>query len=246
MKLLDLFCCAGGAAMGYHRAGFDVYGVDLDPQPRYPFAFHQGDAIAVLSRLIDGGSVTFTRNDGELPEVLTLADFDAIHASPPCQLFTSAPSNKANFHDLVNPVRELLHQVGVPWVIENVVGAPMVEPAVLCGTQFGMRADDVDGVPLKLVRHRLFESNVHLSAPTACNHDRTVLTASVYGAGGGWTPQHRDSDARRGGYIPATSVIQKLMGIDWMSKHEMSESIPPVFTEHVGGQLMAHLRAVAA
>ena len=139
------------------------------------------------------------------------------------------------------PTREALDATGLPYVIENVVGAPLLSPLMLCGTEFGMVAPDVDGVPLKLVRHRLFESNIPLMGAGGCQHDRTIQTATVYGAGGGWTPAHRDNPERRGGYIPATSVIQDLLGIDWMTKHEMSQVVPPVMTEFIGRQLLSHI-----
>ena len=218
-RLLDLFCCAGGAGVGYARAGFEVVGVDINPQPNYPFEFHQADALEYLAE--------------------HWQEFDVIHASPPCQAFSRTKTLHSNTHpDLIEPTRVAMIATGLPWVLENVVGAPLVDPMKLCGTEFGLRANDVDGVPLKLVRHRLFESNVELHRAGACNHDNTVQTASIYGAGGGWTPAHRDNPERRGGYIPATGVVRELLGIDWMSKHELSQSIPPVFTEHVGRQLM--------
>lgn len=222
MKILDLYSCAGGAAMGYHRAGFDVTGVDIDPQPNYPFAFVQADAIQYV---LEHGH-----------------EYDAIHASPPCQTYSRTKTLHDNDHpDLVEATRDALEAVGKPWVMENVVGAPLRDPMTLCGTQFGLVAPDVDGVPLKLVRHRLFESNVALTPPAKCHHDRGIITASIYGAGGGWTPKHRDNPSRRGGYIPHTRVVRELLGIDWMTKHELSQSIPPVFTEWVGGQLIQHL-----
>lgn len=134
--LLDLFCGAGGAAMGYHRAGFDVIGVDLNPQPRYPFEFHQCDALEWLS---------YEQNE-----------FDAIHASPPCQRYTAlAKGNNANvddYPDLIAPTRELLQETGLPYVIENVPSAPLRYPITLCGEMFG----------LSVIRHRLFESNLPL------------------------------------------------------------------------------------
>lgn len=221
MKLLDLYSCAGGAAKGYADAGFEVVGVDLDPQPNYPYEFHQADAIS------------FVREHGH--------EFDVIHASPPCQAFSRTKTLHDNEHpDLVALTRHALIASGKPWVIENVVGAPLIDPVRLCGTSFGMVAPDVDGVPLKLVRHRLFESNIPLVG-TKCAHDPNVQTASVYGAGGGWTPRHRDNPERRGGYIPHTDVIKQLLGIEWMTKREMSQSIPPKFTEFIGGQFAAHL-----
>lgn len=236
-KLLDLFCCAGGAAKGYSDAGFDVYGVDLFPQPRYPYAFHQGDALVVLNRLNLGEQIPFTHPDGRV-EWLGLADFAIVHASPPCQAFSKTRTLHSNTHpDLVEPTRQGLIATGLPYVIENVVGAPLLDPVMLCGTEFGIVEPDVDGVPLKLVRHRLFESNVRLEGAGGCRHNSDILTASIYGAGGGWRVEHRDSPKRRGGYVPATSVVSALLGVDWMTKHEMSQSIPPVFAEYIGWQL---------
>ena len=222
-RILDLFCCAGGAGKGYADAGFEVVGVDIDPQPNYPFEFHQADAIEFVSA------------HGR--------EFDVIHASPPCQAFSKTKTLHSNEHpDLIEPTREALIATGKPWVIENVVGAPLINPIKLTGQHFGMVAPDVDGVPLKLVRARLFESNVPLTVPTTFFRNAHIQTASIYGAGGGWTPRHRDNPDRRGGYIPHTDVIKKLLGIDWMTKHEMSQSIPPVFTEWVGGQIIDHIK----
>ena len=218
-RMLDLFCCAGGAGAGYARAGFEVVGVDINPQPNYPFEFHQADALEYLAE--------------------HWQEFDVIHASPPCQAFSRTKTLHDNTHpDLIEPTRAAMIATGLPWVLENVVGAPLLNPITLCGTEFGLRTTDVDGVPLKLVRHRLFESNVAISRAGECAHNNTVQTASIYGAGGGWTPAHRDNPERRGGYIPATDVVRELLGIDWMTKHELSQSIPPVFTEHIGAQLI--------
>lgn len=220
-RLLDAFSCAGGAAKGYHDAGFEVVGVDINPQPRYPYEHHVGDALA------------FIAEHGH--------EFDAIHASPPCQTYSSTRALHGNEHpDLVAPTREALIASGKPYVIENVVGAPLIDPLRLCGTEFDMVARDVDGVMLKVVRHRLFESNVRLTGNGGCRHDPSVQTATIYGAGGGWTPAWRDNPERRGGYIPHTDVIKELLGIDWMTKHEMSQVVPPAMAEHVGRQLLAH------
>lgn len=221
-RLLDLFCCAGGAAVGYARAGFEVVGVDIAFQKNYPFEFHHGDALAYVAE------------HGH--------EFDAIHASPPCQTYSRTKTLHANEHpDLVDVTRDALNATGKPWVMENVVGAPLIDPLVLCGTEFGLTAPDVDGVPLKVLRHRLFESNIPLTRRGECNHDPSILTASIYGAGGGWTPEHRDSAKRRGGYVPHTDVCRELLGVDWTTKHELSQVVPPAFTEHLGKQLMAHL-----
>ena len=197
--------------------------MDIDPQPNYPFEFHQADAIE------------FVRDHGH--------EFDAIHASPPCQTFSRTKTLHDNEHpDLIKPTRDALVASGKPWVMENVVGAPLIDPIKLSGQHFNMTAPDVDGVPLKLVRNRLFESNILLRVPDSFHANKHIQTASIYGAGGGWTPRHRDNPDRRGGYIPHTDVIKKLLGIDWMTKHEMSQSIPPVFTEWVGGQIIDHIK----
>ena len=226
--MLDLFCGAGGAAMGYHRAGFDVVGVDINPQPHYPFEFHQGDAL----RWRD------------------LSRFDAIHASPPCQAYSIA-TNAAHFHkdhpELVGPTRDLLMTTGLPWVIENVMGAPLLDaPALdgragvlLCGATFGLEACDLDGTPLVLRRHRLFESSVILSQPQ-CGCDRYrrrgIGIGGVYGGG----PENRSNADRHfgGGYTPPQSVRRELMGIDWMNGAELCQAIPPAYTEWIGAQLV--------
>lgn len=238
MRLLDLFCCAGGAGMGYHRAGLDVFGVDLEPQPRYPFPFHQGDVLEVLATLLTGGRVDFTHPDGRV-EWLALADFDVVHASPPCQLFSiSANAHGTENVDLLTPTRPLLEQTGLPFIIENVVGAPLREPVLLCATMFGLRAPDVDGVVLQLQRHRLFETSFPiLLAPSPCAHDGSPVAG--HGGSRHEKPEHRDNPARRGGYTPALHVRAQIMGIDWMrSEHELNQAIPPAYTEWLGQQAL--------
>ena len=138
-KALDLFCCAGGASMGLHRAGFNVVGVDIDPQPRYPFEFYQADA------------VTFP-----------LDGFDFIWASPPCQRFCALATREdlSGYPDLVDPIRQRLTAAGVPWCIENVVGAPIRKDLILCGAMFGLRS----------YRHRHFELNFGVPQPDHPKH----------------------------------------------------------------------------
>jgi DNA (cytosine-5)-methyltransferase 1 len=135
-RVLDLFCGAGGASMGYHRAGFEVVGVDLVPQPHYPFVFVQADA---LTYPLDG--------------------FEVVVASPPCPGYSRATAfhrgARAKHPLLIEPIRERFKAQGVPYVIENVEGAPLLHPILLCGTMFGLRS----------IRHRLFESNVPLLQP---------------------------------------------------------------------------------
>jgi DNA (cytosine-5)-methyltransferase 1 len=227
-RLLDLFCGAGGAAVGYHRAGFDVIGVDINPQPRYPFEFVQADA---MTYQLDG--------------------FDAIHASPPCQAYSITKHSHGKRHpELLEPTIARLRGWGGPWVVENVVGAPMPNPVELCGASFGLTADDIDGAALVLRRHRLFSSNlVILGLPCMCAHYRRagIRVGGVYGGG----PSNRAISNRpigtfRGGYTPTHPVRGRLMGIDWMAQKELCEAIPPAYTEHIGRQLLAHLEVSAA
>jgi DNA (cytosine-5)-methyltransferase 1 len=219
-RLLDLYSCAGGAAVGYARAGFDVVGVDIRRHRNYPYEHHVSDALEYL------------RDHGR--------EFDAIHASPPCQKFTKAGAVARRAHlDLLTPTRAALEDLGLPFIIENVPGAPMASYVTLCGSEFGLRATDLDGTVLQLRRHRQFESNVFLMGAGGCRHDPRLPTASVYGNGTAWKAA---PEARRGGYVPHKSVCAQLLGIDHrMTKRELSESIPPAYTEFLGRQLLAQL-----
>lgn len=244
-RILDLFCGQGGAARGYIDAGYAVTGIDIaDHGDRYPGEFIRGDALAFLAQ------------HGR--------DFDAIHASPPCQGYTIAtagnPAARAKHQRLIAATRELLKLTGRPWVIENVEQArrQMIDPVMLCGRMFRLEADDVDGMPLVLDRHRLFESNVPLFAPAHPKHGGEQV-AGVYGGSRrakrlpGETLAEvapRDRYAARvergGGYVPRSiEVQQRLLGIDWMTVKGMQESIPPAYTEYIGAQLMDALREVA-
>ncbi len=224
-RLLDLFCGAGGAAMGYHRAGFDVVGVDIKPQPHYPFEFIQGNALAVLA---DRWFIT--------------PRFDAIHASPPCQRYSSITrvnGAQESHPDLVSATRELLEATGLPYVIENVVGAPLREPVLVCGVALGMNLDRY-----VLRRHRLFESNVALMSPGCACHRGDGKTLGVYG--GGPTTTKRPN---LGGGRPQQATraqARELMDMPWATKKEINEAIPPAYTELIGHQLLAHIRSAAA
>lgn len=221
MRLLDLFCGAGGCSVGYYRAGFEVVGVDIKPMRNYPFEFHKGDALDYLAA------------HGR--------EFDAIHASPPCQKYSSTrhlPNVKTETHvDLIEVTRSALEAIGRPWVMENVMGAPMKPPAImLCGLMFN----------LKVFRHRWFESS-HLlfGKPHEKHGDRRVGKdgfVCVAGNGGGkfsgwggrrqWVPpDHRNKAAWSAG-----------MGINWMTRDELAQSIPPAYTEFIGKQLADMLR----
>lgn len=231
--LLDLFCGAGGCAVGYHRAGFDVVGVDHMPQPSYPFlAAAPRCAMDTLRWLLDGGPVRFMVLRGDKVRLrdqrrLYLDDFDAIHASPPCQRYTVGRKihNSGDRHpDLVDPCRELLKATGKPWVMENVPGAPLRDPAVLCGLMFGLR----------VLRHRLFEASFLLLAPAHQRHPKGDLTGSCKGystGANGFVTVAGNNFVREAGAAA--------MGIDWMKRRpELAQAIPPAYTEFVGGQLM--------
>jgi len=216
-RLLDLFCGQGGAAMGYHRAGFDVVGVDINLQPNYPFEFHQGDALDYLLAYGD--------------------EFDAIHTSPPCQGYSALRSLHTGKHPmLVGAVRLLLQETGVPWVIENVPGAPLIDPVVLCGSHFDLGTTCRDGIYRQLRRHRLFESSERLSVVRSCCHAGQPV--GVYGHGGGGQMTR--------GYKGDKADSLAAMGTPWMDRRGVSQSIPPAYTEHVGRQLIAAMLQSAA
>jgi DNA (cytosine-5)-methyltransferase 1 len=231
-RLLDLFCGEGGAGMGYARAGFDVTGVDNAPArlTRYPFAYHQADAIVYL--LAHGH------------------EYDVIHASPPCTGYSrgtaALPDRLIRYDRLIAATREVLEMVGRPWVIENVEDAKseLRQPIMLCGRQFGLTATDDDGTPLIMDRHRLFESNRFLMGLPHEPHSDRVQVAGSYGGA------RRDKDearnVRKGGYVPKSVDVQRaLLGTPWMSEKGCQLSIPPVYTQFLGEQLLEQL-AVAA
>lgn len=260
-KLLDLFACEGGSGMGYSRAGLDVYGVDLFKsikggfsQKRYPFPSRKGDVIDVMLRLLDGAPVLFEREyEGNwFGQQLRLSDFAAIHASPPCQHASAGTRAMRSQGDdrhpaLIEPTRELLQATDLPYVIENVKGAALRDPLMLCWSMFDSPETpwvrNEDGVPLRMERHRLFESNVRLTAPAECYHPAWVQVAGSYGAA---QRTIEGAKKRRGGYVPSKAVQQRLLGVDWMTERGMHQCVPPAYTEHLGTQLIAHLTAQAA
>jgi DNA (cytosine-5)-methyltransferase 1 len=213
-RILDLFCCAGGAGEGYARAGFEVVGVDIDPQARYPFQFIQADALTLDQKF--------------------LAEFDAIHASPPCQSYSDLAKRNGNADEwprLIEPVRDMLLDTGLPYIIENVDGAPLLSPVVLCGTMFP---------GLRVLRHRLFETNFLMLAPPHGKHPR-VHTFDKRKSHYGKTDERIDFVQVTGGGNCSIAAARAAMGIDWMSKNELNEAIPPAYTHYIGNQLSHHL-----
>ncbi len=228
-RLLDLFCGAGGAAVGYHRAGFDIVGVDIKPQPNYPFDFHLEDALEFV----------------QLRRVF--GDFDAIHASPPCQWYSAAlktwvgESFRARHTPMIDDVRDLLVATGRPYVIENVEGARkhMREPMMLCGSSFD----------LHVRRHRLFETNFALMGPP-CVHGleetRTARYITSTTRRTGRKELRPFVNAHATGARYNTDNLRDAMGVDWMvSQREIREAIPPVYTELIGHQLLQHIQVTA-
>ena len=236
-KLLDLFCGAGGAGEGYRRAGFEVVGVDVNPQPRYKAGrFVQADALAYVAQY------------GWM--------FDAIHASPPCQAHSLITPDKSKHVDLIPQTRFWLETIGAPYVIENVYGArrTLRNPVMLCGRDFG----------LKVYRHRLFESNVllmglhhepHRDNTPRAGHgisDKGFISVTSGGKSSrrsnGLQSLSSEGFVTMTGHFSGIEYCRTAMGIEWMTAKELSQAIPPAFTEFLGRQIMTHLqnKAVAA
>jgi DNA (cytosine-5)-methyltransferase 1 len=212
-RLLDLFSGAGGAAMGYHRAGFDVVGVDIEPQPRYPFEFHQGDAMDEVW-------------------IRSLGPFDAQHASPPCQDHSMMLNFGHAAHGtgwMLAATRERLQATGLPWVIENVPGAPMRPDYKLCGCMFELP---------RIKRERWFETSwrgFDLRPP--CHHDQPAIPI----AGRGVTSWYR----HRYGSVHIADR-RAAIGIDWpVTREGLAQAIPPAYTEYIGHQLLEALEPAA-
>lgn len=211
MKLLDLFCKAGGASLGYAAAGFEVTGVDIVRQKRYPFTFIQADALDILQ------------------DTDFIAQFDAIHASPPCQTHSitkhlrNAQGKTTSKVDLLPQTRQALVDSGKPYIIENVVGAPMTNTIILCGSSFG----------LQVRRHRQFESNMQFIGKT-CKHKEQGRPVGVYGS-------MRDEIPNGGKTAENIEQARNAMGIQHMLWSELVEAIPPAYTEYLGKQLAKKL-----
>jgi DNA (cytosine-5)-methyltransferase 1 len=206
LKAVDLFCCAGGAAVGLNRAGFSIIdGYDIEPQPSYPYRFNLGDALAAD---------------------LTGADF--VWASPPCQKHTQINHGKKDeLACFIAATRAKLKAWGGPWIIENVPQAPLESPLMLCGTMFG----------LGVIRHRIFESNIPLTAPGPCQHKGNIADGTYVSVhGGGQRSTHKIP------YAVQRPRWEAAMGINWMkTRHEICQAIPPAYSEHLGRQAIAFI-----
>ena len=217
-RVLDLFCGAGGAGMGYARAGFEVIGVDKAPQPNYPFEFFQCDALEYLEAVIETGWDHASR------------EIHAIHASPPCQTFTAYRRKGYGVGDgypnLIPETRKLLQARGLPYVIENVEQArrELRNPKLLCGSMFG----------LDVRRHRLFETSFPLATPR-CDHAVQIAKGKRFP---GATNRGGRYTCEVGVWRIPLDVQQRAMGIDWMTREELSEAIPPAYTRYVGRALI--------
>lgn len=216
LKCIDLFCGAGGCSVGYARAGFEVCGVDLHPQPDYPFPFTQADALTV-----------------------DLSEYDLVVASPPCHFYSNSWARSKHkdkeYPDLIVPTRNYINSFNKPYIMENVEGAKthMIDPVKLCGTMFD----------LQVFRHRMFEAGgglPPLTAPGRCNHKGKKCVSpyfkeggnmyTVCGSGGGWG---------------SFAEWKCAMGIDWMTKKRpLTQAIPPAYTEHLGKQAMKYLQSL--
>ena len=212
MKLLDLYCGVGGASMGYSRAGFDVTGVDVKHGKRYPFKYIRANVLNILA------------------DIEFLNRFDVIHASPPCQTHSItknlriAQGKSTSKMDLIPETRAGLIKSAKPFIIENVMGSPLIDPIMLCGSAFG----------LKVRRHRIFESNIKLNG-SLCDHKKQGRPVGVYGS--------LNDEIPNGGKTAKTiTEAREVMGIEWGIWTELVEAIPPIFTQYLGRQAINELK----
>lgn len=221
-RILDLFCGAGGAAMGLHQAGFEVVGVDIKPQPHYPFEFVEQDTLQALRHLRDGAPIMQTNN-----LLWHVEDFDALWASPPCQAWTKAAkqwrSEGVVYPELITPTRDYFKSMSKPYVIENVPGAPLLNPIILNGATFGLRVH----------RERWFECSFDVPFILLNQGQRPVKMGR---------PIQKNDVVQPVGHFSGVPQTRKAMGIDWMNQGELAQAIPPAYSRFIGEQLMKVLR----
>ena len=209
IKILDLYCCGGGAGYGYELAGFDVTGVDIEPQPKHRGKFIQADAIEYL--------------------LSNYHLYDAVHASPPCQKYSTSSMqfrlSGKEYVDLIEPTRNAILSTGLPYIIENVPNSPLLNPITLCGSMFGMGT----------YRHRLFESNVLLKVP---EHPKHISKNAKMGRAA-----KPDEFIQYVGHFSGVKKVQEMTGLHWLGQYELAQSIPPQYTEYLGKQLIEYITA---
>lgn len=233
-KILDLFCGAGGAAMGYHQAGFEVVGVDIRKQPNYPFTFVQADALEIMRAFLDLGPWP----GNEIVEALEI--IDGIHASPPCQRFSSSTRHPGTHPDLITPLRPLLQQTSLPYVIENVPNAPLFGTVQLCGSTFG----------LKVRRHRWFECNFPVEKLRCMHWEQETEKPFILQRSGRWfrssiveVAGHGTPSGKGGEFWPWAMGCGETWTDCWMTPWELKEAVPPAYTNYIGRQLLIHMDA---
>jgi DNA (cytosine-5)-methyltransferase 1 len=230
LRALDLFGGEGGVSKGLHDAGFRPVGVDIDARAltRYPYDWQKMDALQALRTLLDGGMVCGYELD----------DFDLIWASCPCQAHSDLQKqNKRDYPDFIPMTRALLERTGKPYIIENVEGAPLRNPVRICGA----------GIPgLRVIRHRIFESNIPLRGVDCPDRHPLVFTHDKRKAHYGQLDQDTSFVQVTGGGNATLANKRDAMGMPWASNHGLNEAIPPAYTEHIGRQLAAHIGAAVA
>jgi DNA (cytosine-5)-methyltransferase 1 len=233
---LDFCCKAGGASAGMVLAGFRVIGVDIEPQPAYPYEFVKADVVKYGAELIERYR----------PAVVI--------GSPPCKTHTAlkhaarATAARWDHVDIIADVRAIFRASGLPYVIENVeqAAAHMVNPMTPCGTEFGLSTLDAEGERRWLKRHRLFESNIMLMRNGGCadcsGRPGRRPIGGVHGGGGGKPRNPIGKDGRkRGGYQFHAAAARDVLGVPWMNRDECAQAIPPAYTKHIGEQLMRYI-----
>jgi len=209
-RLLDLYCCGGGAGYGYEQAGFAVTGIDIEAHPNHRGVFIQSDAIEYLKAHYH--------------------EYDAIHASPPCQAYSQASaqfrSRGKEYATLIEATRDALIETKLPYIIENVPGSPLINPIQLCGAMFGMRT----------YRHRLFESNIPLEEPP---HPKHISKNTPMGR----KPKQGEF-IQYVGHFSGVGEVKEMTGLHWLNQNELAQSIPPQYTRYIGIQLIKYLNSV--
>lgn len=233
MLVLDLGCGEGGVSEGYRRAGFEPIGVDIAPQPRYPFEFIQADMLEVAEALATSGCWLLPPGQRGRRRCIDVGELALVHESAPCQRWTKQmrcrPGLRETYPDLITPMRPLLQETGLPYIMENVEGSPLISPIMLCGWSFGY----------ELYRHRLLEAGGGISLVPPPHRPHTVRASRA----GHWVPGTFMSVA---GHVAPMWKARQVMGIDWMPRESLVEAVPPYMIEYAALQVRAQLLTRAA